>query len=551
MKVELVNFNRFQEKMETGLNHLLKEDFLNRLLKKDFTLWKDQDQEITNRLGWLESPLRMQDFLADYQKESQELEEEGIKHVVLLGMGGSSLAPKTISDLLPAPGGRQLTMLDSTCPEEILKVAHLTDKQAGETMFVVSSKSGTTTETLCFLNFFYARQKEILGHKAGRYFVAITDPGTPLEKIARSLGFRKIIPGFPEVGGRFSALSPFGLFPVGLLGLDLEKFLTPAVKSYLHLKSGDYHHAGLRLGLALGKLAGEGVNKLTLLLPSGWKSFGRWLEQLIAESTGKEGQGVVPVVETMPVSAENYSQDRVFVLYRSGEQVDVFQAERKQRASEHHPLIHITGQEEELAEHFYAWEVATAVIGHFLGLNPFDQPDVELTKIKTKKLLKTGLADQPAEDFKQTNQEETLSELVSFLTDSRRSADYFSLLCFLPPEPNLEVALDNFSRLITEKTGRPCLWNYGPAYLHSTGQLFKGDAGRGKFIGLYYSEAQTIKIPDLPESPAPAPSFNQLFQAQALADLQALQEKKRDVLFLKLSASPVKEIFQLSELIRE
>ncbi|MBC7363667.1 MAG: hypothetical protein H5U07_03860 [Candidatus Aminicenantes bacterium] len=354
MELDLINFNQFQEKLELGLKHLEKEDFLKRLLKKDFTLWKDQDQEITNRLGWMESPLSMQGFLADYKQEGRELEAEGIKHVVLLGMGGSSLAPKTINDLLSSPGRRQFTMLDSTCPEEILKVARMTDRQAGETMFIVSSKSGTTTETLCFLNFFYARQKKILGRKAGHYFVAITDPGTPLEKIARSLEFRKIIPGFPEVGGRFSALSPFGLFPAGLLGLDLEKFLTPAVKSCLNLKNGSYQHPGLRLGLALGKLAVEGYNKLTLFLPTEWKSFGRWLEQLIAESTGKEGRGIVPVVESMPISTGNYSQDRVFVLYSPGEMVDVFQTERLQRISRSHPLIHITGQSEELAEHFYA-----------------------------------------------------------------------------------------------------------------------------------------------------------------------------------------------------
>ncbi|MBC7365085.1 MAG: hypothetical protein H5U07_11205 [Candidatus Aminicenantes bacterium] len=154
------------------------------------------------------------------------------------------------------------------------------------------------------------------------------------------------------------------------------------------------------------------------------------------------------------------------------------------------------------------------------------------------------------EDFQESSQKETLSELITFILDGRQVADYFSLLCFLPPEPSLEVALDNLSRLITEKTGRPCLWNYGPAYLHSTGQLFKGDAGRAKFIGLYYSEAENVPIPDLPESPAPAPSFNQLFKAQALGDLQALKEKRRNVMFIRLSKPPVKEIFRLCELIR-
>ncbi|MGB9863278.1 MAG: hypothetical protein ACPLPQ_05670 [Candidatus Saccharicenans sp.] len=550
--MEFVNFEGFQEKINQGFDKLKKEDFLKRLLDRDFTLWKDTEAEISNRLGWLDSPIRVKDFLPDYQAESRNLSVSGIKHVVLLGMGGSSLAPKTISDLISRKfHSLEFTMLDTTSPEAILKLARLTEEQAGKTLFIVSSKSGTTTETLCFMNYFYARQREKLKDKVGQYFTAITDPGTPLEKIAHQLGFRKVINGFPEVGGRFSALSPFGLFPAGTLGLDLEKFLTPAISSYQSLAGGDYNHPGVELGVRLGALASAGLNKLTFLLPAEIKSFGRWLEQLIAESTGKEGRGILPVLEVMPVSPESYGQDRVFVLLSSEEQLDVFQEERLQHLSRRHPLIKIILNPEELSEHFYLWEVATAIVGHFLSINPFDQPDVELTKTKTRQLLKSDQKEPEMETFEPAEKKETLKKLLSFLAQHRHTADYFSLLCFLPPEPNLEVALDNFARLLAEKTARPCLWNFGPAYLHSTGQLFKGDAGRGKFIGLFFSEANLVPIPDLPGSPAPALSFNQLFLAQAVADYRALLEKKRDVMFIKLSGSPVSEIFRLCELVRE
>ncbi len=549
MRLEFINFDRYLDNINSGLKQLEKEDFLNRLLKKDFTLWKEKDQEISNRLGWLESPARTRELIDGFQKDGETFLGEGLKQVVLLGMGGSSLAPKTISDILfKGKNSPEFFMLDSTCPEEILKLARLTEAEAGKTVFIVSSKSGTTTETICFLNFFYSKQNEILGDKAGSRFVAITDPNTPLDKTARDLGFRRIIHGFPDVGGRFSALSPFGLYPAALLGLDLNKFLEPAIESQHRLTSGDYHHPGIKLGTALGILAQFGLNKLTFLLPRELRSFGRWLEQLIAESTGKEGRGLLPVIETLPVSEESYGPDRVFIQLVSETLTDELQAERLGKIAKSYPLIQIIIRPEELAEHFYLWEVATATIGHFLGINPFDQPDVELTKIKTKTIIKSGLGNSE-EELRLTNTMET-RELATFISYERDEADYFSLLCFLPPDPNLEVALDNLSRLLSEKTGRPCAWNFGPAYLHSTGQLFKGDAGRGKFIFLFHSESEPVPIPDLPGCPAPVPSFNQLFRAQALADFQALKEKNRRVIFIDLDGSPVQAAFRLCEFIR-
>lgn len=550
MRVEFINIDRYLNNINSGLKQLEKEDFLNRLLKRDFTLWKEEDLEISNRLGWLESPVRVRELIHDFQKDGEIFLAEGLKQVVLLGMGGSSLAPKTISDMLykgkNTPG---FFMLDSTCPEEILKLARLINAEAGKTVFIVSSKSGTTTETMCFLNFFYSKQKEILGDKAGSHFVAITDPNTPLDKTARNLGFRRIIHGFPDVGGRFSALSPFGLYPAALLGLDLNRFLKSAIESQKRLVGGDYHHPGIRLGATLGILAQQGLNKLTFLLPCELRSFGRWLEQLIAESTGKEGRGLLPLIETLPVSEEAYGPDRVFIQLGSENLIDEPPVERLKKISRSHPLIQIIIRPEELAEHFYLWELATATIGHFLGINPFDQPDVELTKQKTKTIIKSGLGNSE-EALRLSNCVET-QELSAFMASEDDEADYFSLLCFLPPDQNLEVALDNFSRLVSEKTGRPCTWNFGPAYLHSTGQLFKGDAGRGKFIFLFFSESEPVPIPDLPGCPAPVTSFNQLFRAQALADFQALKEKNRQAIFIDLDGSPIQAIFRLCELIRE
>lgn len=552
MNLTTYNLDRWQKELQSAQGELRRIDFSGRLLRKDHTLWNEQDREITGRLGWLDSPLRMAPLLRDYRHRAEKIREAGTNLLVLLGMGGSSLAPEAISKIIgPVPGWPRLLMLDTTSPVAVGAAARLTAETGTRPLFLVSSKSGTTTETLSLLNYFYHREQEIRGPEAARNFVAITDPGTPLEKLAVELGFGLTINGFPDVGGRFSALSPFGLFPAALLGLDLNKFLEPASESYRLLNLKESFHPGLLLGSILGVMARAGLDKLTLLLPSQLRSLGRWLEQLIAESTGKEGKGILPVLENLPVSEESYGQDRLFVFYEFESRTDLFWQERLNKLKQSGwPIIHISFTLEELAAHFYLWELATAVTGHFLGLNPFDQPDVELTKKKTRELLASGISISADSNLMSVDEAHLARQLRSFIKDENRQPGYLALLCFLAPNDNLEVALDNLARQLSEKFHLPCLWNYGPAYLHSTGQLFKGDGGQGKFLGLVADDPVDLTIPSLPGSPALAASFRRLFQAQALADFATLKEKGREVMWLRLKSHMVENIFRLGEIIR-
>lgn len=554
MKLETHNLEPWRDSLRSALDELQEINFVQRILRRDHTLWKEEDREISSRLGWLDSPLRLEPRLESYRLQAEKIRSGGVNLLVLLGMGGSSLAPEAISRILGSrPGWPRLLMLDSTSPAAVEAVARQTATKGTIPFFLVSSKSGTTTETLSLLNFFYHQQLEIRGPEAGSSFAVITDPGTPLERLAADLGFNLKVDGFPDIGGRFSALSPFGLFPAAMIGLELKKFLESARESYHHLRKGEITHPGLVLGAMLGVTATSGLNKLTLLLPSQLKSLGRWLEQLIAESTGKEGKGILPVLESLPISEESYSQDRLFVFYELEPGTDIFRQEKLEKMKKSGlPVIHISFALEELAAHFYLWELATATAGYFLRLNPFDQPDVELTKKKTRELLLLPATAPASSDHALSDSEKDQLEgrLKFFLENGNQGTEYLALLCFLTPDDNLEVALDNLSRQLTEKYRLPCTWNYGPAYLHSTGQLYKGDDGRGKFLGLIEVPRSDLTIPSLPSSPAPASSFKQLFLAQARADFAALKEKGRQILSLRFQDQIVETTFRLGEIIR-
>ncbi|MCR4397085.1 MAG: hypothetical protein NUW07_10200 [Candidatus Saccharicenans sp.] len=552
MKLEIFHLEPWQSEIQAALDKLRQQNFSERLLKKDYSLWKEKDEEISNRLGWLDSPLRMEPLLSEYRRQAEKIRSVRVNLLVLLGLGGSSLAPEAISQIIgPSPGYPKLLKLDSTSPAAVSQVAGQTQEKGTRPLFLVSSKSGTTAETLSFLNYFYQQQQNRFGREAGNNFIAITDPGTPLARLAAELRFSLTVSGFPDVGGRFSALSPFGLFPATLMGLEIKKFLQPAVDSYQLLVRGEALHPGLQLGAILGAMAGVGRDKLTVFLPAHLRTLGRWLEQLLAESTGKEGRGILPLIESLPLSAENYSQDRLFVFYQPESNPGIFWQKKLDSLKKLQlPLILVSFKPEDLAAHFYLWELATATAGFILGLNPFDQPDVELTKKKTREFLKT-LASREAEATRSKIEEEELTpEIRAFLAGDSRRPDYLALLCFLPPGNNLDVALDNLVRQLSEKYHLPCTWNYGPAYLHSTGQLFKGDAGRGKFIGLVDDEPFDLPIPSIPASPATAPSFRQLYLAQARADFAALREKGREILVIHLKGNPVETIFRLGEIIR-
>ncbi|MDD8020060.1 MAG: hypothetical protein PHU81_02585 [Acidobacteriota bacterium] len=551
MKItEVKNIDRFKKALQLSFENLKENQIVERILKRDFTIWKDRDEEISNRLGWLDSLQRTGPFFADYEQLAREIRDAGYSRILLLGMGGSSLAPGVISQVYPLkPGFPVLSILDSTCPLTVSRARASFEKE--KTFSLVSSKSGTTAETMNLFKFFYHQAEQKSGAGASNEFIAITDPQTPLEALGKKLKLKQIIAGLPDVGGRFSALSPFGLLPAALTGVDLEVFSAPAEQSLSDLQTCKDQHPGVILGTIFGTLYSSGFNKLTLIMPAGLIAFGRWLEQLIAESTGKEGQGIVPVLEPLPVSTEAYSSDRIFVTFSLKGQNEPFWLQRLENVSKSGlPCLHLRFSPSELAAEFFNWEIATALAGYFLKINPFNQPDVELTKKKTWEIL-----NQPEsvslEGYLPADSEKDISLIIkSLISGQDKLKPYISLLVYLPSDDNLNTALDNLARQITEKTHWPCTWNYGPAYLHSTGQLYKGDSGQGRFLGLVYEESQELAIPALPDWPPSPLSLNQLFRAQALADLAALQAKNRKALFLNLKGNLVKNIFTLNEVVR-
>lgn len=531
---------------ETALASLDRDGVVRRIWDRDWTVWKDEDRDISNRLGWLSAPETALADVPALQAFAASVREVGFRRAVVLGMGGSSLAPEVFARMFAtAPGGLELEVLDTTEPGAVAAAGARFDPES--TLFLVSSKSGTTAEVTALFSYFYDRALMALGSgHAGSRFVAITDPGTPLEALARNLRFRRVFHGRPDIGGRFSALSAFGLVPAALKGLDLGRLLLPAramaEACRLPASAGN---PGVRLGALLGAAALGGRDKLSLVLPPRARPLGGWLEQLVAESTGKEGRGLVPVIEDRPVPASR--PDRLLV------EIGTAGSPGPKRAGAgspdpRAPAVRLApGVAYDLAGHFFLWEFATAVAARVMRINPFDQPDVESTKKKTRELLaspagraagtiraagpgglrvlRPGLSDAPA-------------EAVARFLASGSQGDYIALLTFLPAGPSVEGLVTALASSLRLKTGLPVTVGAGPRYLHSTGQLHKGDGNRGLFLMLVASGLPRTDIPAVPGVSRPAPDFGSLFLAQAGGDALALEEKGRRVLVLEI-AGPV------------
>jgi len=499
---------------------------MSRIWRKDATVWKEKDVEISGRLGWLEAPEKAAGMLPGIDSFVNEVREAGYDQALLLGMGGSSLAPEVFSRVFGTQKGYlTLDVLDSTDPEAVLSRA---EKLACEkTIFIASSKSGTTLETTSFLNFFYTRTSDSLGReRAGAHFAAITDPGTPLERTARGLGFRCVFYGDPDVGGRFSVLSAFGLAPAALLGMDIPRLLTRARQA-----AGDCRTAaprenpGASLGLLLGVMAAAGRDKAVFLLSPGIEGFGAWIEQLLAESTGKEGRGILPLVRDAGFSFDRDAPDRFVVHIGLGG--DGSHDERLRRIGKNRtPLVSYTLEDvHDLGYQFFLWEMATAVAGRILKVNPFDQPNVSASKKKTEAVLKAfqerggPAGPKPAAE----------DELRRFLSRAE-PGDYVVVQAFLPPEPAIRAGLQEFAAAIRAKTDLAVTYDFGPRFLHSTGQLHKGDRGNGLFIQLTSGHPRDAGVPAGPGSSTSSYSFGTLIDAQALGDLEALMENGRRVI---------------------
>jgi transaldolase/glucose-6-phosphate isomerase len=509
------------------------EGFGRRLWEKDHTLWSPTPvPELADRLGWLELPESMAGQAEALARFGEEARAEGFRETVVLGMGGSSLAPevyaRTFGAAGTAAGFPALTVLDSTHPDAVHALAVRIDP--ARTLFVVSSKSGTTTETLSFFRAFWDLAAQT-GSNTGRQFVAVTDPGTPLERLARERGFRAVWNAPEEVGGRYSALTTFGLVPAALLGVDLGRLLASARAMAAACGPGVQAMAnpGLRLGAAMGELALAGRDKLTLVTSQGIESFPDWLEQLIAESTGKIGRGIVPVVCEPLGPPSCYGPDRFFVALILGEK-DPAQEERLAvLEAAGHPVARIGLTDAyDLGAEMFRFEVATAAAGAVLGVNPFDQPDVQLAKELAGKAMKEGAAGGGDSGVRTRDGEALRGALTRWLAGAR-PGDYLGLHAYLPPTPRTTEVLHALQSLLHERTRLAVTMGYGPRFLHSTGQLHKGGPGTCRFLQILDEPVEDVPVPET------GYTFGELIRAQAEGDRRALEQRGREVLRIRLN----------------
>ena len=444
-----------------------RDDLIDRIWERDPTTWTGRDE--ARWLGWLDEPHRMRERAGDLVAFAGEVQDAGLDTVVLLGMGGSSLAPEVLRRTF---GVESLHVLDTTHPRAIRTLEESIDLDRA--LFVSASKSGSTLETRSHTDYFWER----IGRRGDR-FVAITDPGSPLEELARQRGFRRCFAGEPTIGGRYSALSVFGMVPAALMGIDVDRLLAAAEE----MAGSCRHDAGNRgyaLGAAFGTGWSEERDKICIQETGG--GFGLWAEQLIAESTGKEGKGLVPAPGESPEGPD------------------------RQVAVPEVPDPHALGAE------FFRWEFAVAVAGAFLEINPFDQPDVQAAKDRTNEVLAGG--DEPV-----LEPEGSVEELVA----RAREGDYLCVQAFVAPTPESDLVIEELVATLRRESGCVVTHGYGPRYLHSTGQLHKGGPNTGLFLQVVDDPGGELKIPGQPFG------FRRLIRAQAAGDFQSLKERGRRV----------------------
>jgi transaldolase/glucose-6-phosphate isomerase len=490
---------------------------LRRVWSRDDALWAAGDDKPSERLGWLTIADHSLEQLDDVLAFAAELRAEGFSDCALLGMGGSSLAPEVLWQTFGAAAdGLRLHVLDSTHPDAVAALE--AELPLARTLFLVSSKSGGTLEPRSMHAHFHALAPD------GRQWAAITDPGTSLEALAREQGFRRVFHGAPDIGGRYSALSAFGIVPAALIGADarglLERARVAAAAADPSLPPGCA--PALWLGCALGELAQGGRDKLTLVVDEPLRSLGLWLEQLVAESTGKHGKGIVPVADEPLAGPEAYGGDRVFVhLHRTTGEGDAEAAERLDALAEAgHPVIAFPFDEPlDLGALFFHWELAVAVAGAVIGVNPFDQPDVQSAKDATVATIEAYARDGafPAEDSSAASGDEAASALRELLDAKAGTGAYVATMAYLAPDPAVDEALTALRVAIRDRTKAATTVGYGPRFLHSTGQLHKGGAPTGVFVQLLDDGRADVQIPGQPYA------FGALVRAQAIGDAQALR----------------------------
>jgi transaldolase/glucose-6-phosphate isomerase len=555
------NLGSTQAAVDAALAEIKSQQVMDRIWAHDHTVWKPHPTEITNRLGWLHAAEIMSEDAQCIDALVEDVRAAGYTHALLLGMGGSSLAPEVFRHTFGVKDGYlDLAVLDSTDPGAVL--AHAGRLDLTKTLFIVATKSGGTVETLSFFKFFYNRIVDALGvEEAGEHFVAITDPGSKLADLAREYDFRATLLNDPNIGGRYSALSYFGLVPAALVGVDVETLLDRALTMACNCESCNCPVEGnnlcARLGAVMGELAKAGRDKITLITSPHIVSFGNWVEQLIAESTGKEGKGILPVVGEPVGRPDAYGDDRLFVYLRldgstglttnGSTRVDAHDAAVQALEDAGHPVVRLRLNDlYDLGEQFFLWEMATAVAGHRLSINPFDQPNVEVAKVLARKMVaeytETGVLPR-GESAPLTA--EALNEFLAPLTGSGRS--YVALQAYVQPTAETDAALLALRVRLRDRLKLATTAGYGPRFLHSTGQLHKGDAGNGLFIQFTADTFPDADIPDKAGSPDSTMTFGVLKMAQAWGDQQALLNAGRRVIRFHLGSDIVGGLKLLAE----
>jgi glucose-6-phosphate isomerase len=560
---------KYQTSIDAAIKNLREQKIIPRIWQHDHTVWKPNPTEISNRLGWLHSPDVMQKNIPEIKACVEAVRAAGFTQALLLGMGGSSMAPEVFRlSFGVRPGHLDLAVLDSTHPGAVLRHAHRLDFK--KTIFIVSTKSGGTVETFSFFKYFYNQVQQAVGKaNAGNHFIAITDPGSGLADTAREYKFRKTFLNDPDIGGRYSALSYFGLVPAAMIGMEMDRLLAAARSMSQQCQSDGLTPAGENTGAWLGAIIGElaiaGRDKITLFASPALSSFGVWVEQLIAESTGKEGKGILPVAHEAPGAPGVYAADRLFVYLRlagDSTQDDTIKA----LAGAGHPVVQFELQDiYDLGGEFFRWEIATIIAGRRLGINPFDQPNVESAKVLARKMVAEFQEKGKLPELVPTSKESgiaayadtpgaSLSEILrKFLAQAAstvgagQSRSYVALQAYVAPNAETDEALNKLAQRIRDRNQLAVTIGYGPRFLHSTGQLHKGDAGNGLFIQFTDHISADAAIPDKAGEEAAGMTFGTLVRAQALGDRQALLDNQRRVVRFDLGNAVATGLQKLTE----
>jgi glucose-6-phosphate isomerase len=526
--VPTTNIGEYETRIKATLAKVRDAAIVTRIWKRDYTVWKPEPREITNRLDWLDITNTMSRKISILKSFASDIHNAGFHHVVLLGMGGSSLGAEVLGSTFTNNGSYpELIVLDSTLPESIQATVDSIDPKL--TLFLVSSKSGTTTEPLILYAFFRnLLEKELGKEKAGRHFVAITDDRTPLVKLAEQDLFRHIFLNPPNIVGRYSVLSYFGLVPAALIGIDIAALLAraEAMRGDCAADIPDYQNAGAWLGACMGTLALSGCDKLTLITSPSIAAFQLWVEQLIAESTGKEGKGIIPVSNEPIMEPAHYGDDRLFIYLRVVDDENYAADITVNRLiSSGQPAIVLQLKDiYDIGAEFFRWEFATAVAGAILGIQPFDQPDVQKSKDVTARLLEEFSTSGHLPELETTG---SLADLLSNAAEDR----YLAVMAYLNQTSEIDMALRKLRKKVAEMYRMATTLGYGPRFLHSTGQLYKGGKNTGLFFQLTVDHEKDLPVPGKPYS------FGTVANAQALGDLQALQAAGRKVVRSNLHES--------------